>query len=116
MESDLIKTIFQVNAVAPGFIASDMTAKLGDDIEKKILETIPLGEYIFFFKFFIFFYQISHCSWPFKFLLQSFRGNGFFKGFEKYSCEIHLKALIIFCFGNVLILLAYVVHQIFVCL
>jgi 3-oxoacyl-[acyl-carrier protein] reductase len=50
MESDLIKTIFQVNAVAPGFIASDMTAKLGDDIEKKILETIPLGEYIFFFK------------------------------------------------------------------
>jgi len=54
MESDLIKTIFQVNAVAPGFIASDMTAKLGDDIEKKILETIPLGEYIFFFKFFIF--------------------------------------------------------------
>ncbi|KAL3577914.1 hypothetical protein D5086_019418 [Populus alba] len=34
-----------VNAVAPGFIASDMTAKLGDDIEKKILETIPLGRY-----------------------------------------------------------------------
>ncbi|KAE9587814.1 hypothetical protein Lal_00022059 [Lupinus albus] len=34
-----------VNAVAPGFIASDMTAKLGDDIEKRILETIPLGRY-----------------------------------------------------------------------
>ncbi|XP_021736291.1 3-oxoacyl-[acyl-carrier-protein] reductase 4-like [Chenopodium quinoa] len=34
-----------VNAVAPGFIASDMTAKLGDDIEKKILENIPLGRY-----------------------------------------------------------------------
>ncbi|KAL2543340.1 3-oxoacyl-[acyl-carrier-protein] reductase [Abeliophyllum distichum] len=34
-----------VNAVAPGFIASDMTAKLGADIEKKILETIPLGRY-----------------------------------------------------------------------
>ncbi|PON85313.1 3-oxoacyl-(acyl-carrier-protein) reductase [Trema orientale] len=34
-----------VNAVAPGFIASDMTAKLGEDIEKKILETIPLGRY-----------------------------------------------------------------------
>ncbi|KAF5944271.1 hypothetical protein HYC85_018348 [Camellia sinensis] len=31
-----------VNAVAPRFIASDMTAKLGGDIEKKILETIPL--------------------------------------------------------------------------
>ena len=41
---------FQVNAVAPGFIASDMTAKLGQDTEKKILETIPLGKtdyYIF---------------------------------------------------------------------
>ncbi|XP_020220893.1 3-oxoacyl-[acyl-carrier-protein] reductase 4 [Cajanus cajan] len=34
-----------VNAVAPGFIASDMTAKLGQDTEKKILETIPLGRY-----------------------------------------------------------------------
>lgn len=34
-----------VNAVAPGFIASDMTAKLGGDMEKKILETIPLGRY-----------------------------------------------------------------------
>lgn len=34
----------QVNAVAPGFIASDMTGKLGEDIEKKILQTIPLGE------------------------------------------------------------------------
>lgn len=34
-----------VNAVAPGFIASDMTAKLGDDIEKKILDQIPLGRY-----------------------------------------------------------------------
>lgn len=34
-----------VNAIAPGFIASDMTAKLGDDIEKKILQTIPLGRY-----------------------------------------------------------------------
>ncbi|KAJ4839404.1 3-oxoacyl-[acyl-carrier-protein] reductase, chloroplastic [Turnera subulata] len=34
-----------VNAIAPGFIASDMTAKLGEDIEKKILQTIPLGRY-----------------------------------------------------------------------
>ncbi|CAK9172558.1 unnamed protein product [Ilex paraguariensis] len=34
-----------VNAVAPGFIASDMTAKLGDEIERKILQTIPLGRY-----------------------------------------------------------------------
>ncbi|KAL2547174.1 3-oxoacyl-[acyl-carrier-protein] reductase [Forsythia ovata] len=34
-----------VNAVAPGFIASDMTSKLGADIEKKILEIVPLGRY-----------------------------------------------------------------------
>ncbi|KAI6683725.1 hypothetical protein NL676_029638 [Syzygium grande] len=34
-----------VNAIAPGFIASDMTAKLGEEVEKKILETIPLGRY-----------------------------------------------------------------------
>ncbi|KAL6197464.1 hypothetical protein ACLB2K_033072 [Fragaria x ananassa] len=34
-----------VNAVAPGFIASDMTAKLGEDVEKKILGSIPLGRY-----------------------------------------------------------------------
>ncbi|KAF4395056.1 hypothetical protein G4B88_017926 [Cannabis sativa] len=34
-----------VNVVAPGFIASDMTSKLGEDIEKKILEIIPLGRY-----------------------------------------------------------------------
>ncbi|KAL6566550.1 3-oxoacyl-[acyl-carrier-protein] reductase, chloroplastic [Orobanche gracilis] len=33
------------NAVAPGFIASDMTAKLGSDFEKKILDAIPLGRY-----------------------------------------------------------------------
>ncbi|KAG6488333.1 hypothetical protein ZIOFF_057101 [Zingiber officinale] len=32
-----------VNAIVPGFIASDMTAKLGEDIEKKNLETIPMG-------------------------------------------------------------------------
>ncbi|XP_075100022.1 3-oxoacyl-[acyl-carrier-protein] reductase 4 [Nicotiana tabacum] len=34
-----------VNAVAPGFIASDMTAKLNEDIEKKILQSVPLGRY-----------------------------------------------------------------------
>lgn len=34
-----------VNAIAPGFIASDMTAKLAVELEKKILETIPLGRY-----------------------------------------------------------------------
>lgn len=33
-----------VNAVAPGFIASDMTSKLSEDIEKKILASVPLGQ------------------------------------------------------------------------
>ncbi|GFY88163.1 NAD(P)-binding Rossmann-fold superfamily protein [Actinidia rufa] len=37
--------IRQVNAVAQAVIAFDMTAKLGGDIEKKILGTIPLGRY-----------------------------------------------------------------------
>ncbi|XP_061360762.1 3-oxoacyl-[acyl-carrier-protein] reductase 4-like isoform X1 [Gastrolobium bilobum] len=34
-----------VNAVAPGFIASDMTAKLGPEFERKVSERIPLGRY-----------------------------------------------------------------------
>ncbi|KAE8784025.1 3-oxoacyl-[acyl-carrier-protein] reductase 4-like [Hordeum vulgare] len=34
-----------VNAIAPGFIASDMTAELGEELEKRILSTIPLGRY-----------------------------------------------------------------------
>ena len=33
------------NAVAPGFIASDMTAELSDKVEEQILKTIPLGRY-----------------------------------------------------------------------
>jgi len=32
-----------VNAVAPGFIETDMTGVLGDDVKKKLLEAIPLG-------------------------------------------------------------------------
>ncbi len=32
-----------VNAVAPGFIATDMTDSLGDDIMKKAIDAIPLG-------------------------------------------------------------------------
>ena len=35
----------QCNAIAPGFIASDMTAELGPEIEAKILTTIPAGKY-----------------------------------------------------------------------
>ncbi|XP_021746510.1 3-oxoacyl-[acyl-carrier-protein] reductase 4-like isoform X2 [Chenopodium quinoa] len=34
-----------VNAIAPGFIASDMTSNLGEDIEKKLMAAIPLGRY-----------------------------------------------------------------------
>jgi 3-oxoacyl-[acyl-carrier protein] reductase len=32
------------NAVAPGFIQTEMTAKLPEDIKKKMLEAIPLGK------------------------------------------------------------------------
>jgi 3-oxoacyl-[acyl-carrier protein] reductase len=32
-----------VNAVAPGFIRTDMTAKLGDEIIQQVLKEIPLG-------------------------------------------------------------------------
>ncbi|XP_056162810.1 3-oxoacyl-[acyl-carrier-protein] reductase, chloroplastic-like [Syzygium oleosum] len=45
MALSLDKAGCKVNAIAPGFIASDMTAKLGEEVEKKILETIPLGRY-----------------------------------------------------------------------
>ena len=38
----------QVNAVTPGFIASDMTSKLSKDIEVAILKNIPLGKCFFF--------------------------------------------------------------------
>ncbi|KAG6494718.1 hypothetical protein ZIOFF_042479 [Zingiber officinale] len=39
---DILVNNAVVNAIVSGFIASDMTAKLGEDIEKKILETIPM--------------------------------------------------------------------------
>jgi 3-oxoacyl-[acyl-carrier protein] reductase len=32
-----------VNAVAPGFIATDMTAKLGEELLEQIKKEIPLG-------------------------------------------------------------------------
>jgi len=32
----------QVNAIAPGFIQTDMTDVLGDDLKEKIVETVPL--------------------------------------------------------------------------
>ena len=33
----------RVNAVAPGFVETDMTADLPDDIKEKAIEAIPLG-------------------------------------------------------------------------
>ena len=32
----------RVNAVAPGYVKSDMTAKLSEEITEKVLENIPL--------------------------------------------------------------------------
>jgi 3-oxoacyl-[acyl-carrier protein] reductase len=32
-----------VNAVAPGFIATDMTAELGEEAQKRLVEQIPLA-------------------------------------------------------------------------
>jgi 3-oxoacyl-[acyl-carrier protein] reductase len=32
-----------VNAVAPGFIATDMTAELGDELTAKLIDQVPLG-------------------------------------------------------------------------
>ncbi|MCS6958503.1 MAG: 3-oxoacyl-[acyl-carrier-protein] reductase [Pseudanabaenaceae cyanobacterium SKYGB_i_bin29] len=34
-----------VNAIAPGFITTDMTAVLGEDIVKQVLQQIPLGRF-----------------------------------------------------------------------
>jgi 3-oxoacyl-[acyl-carrier protein] reductase len=40
---ELASRSITVNAVAPGFIATDMTAKLGEEILQKVREEIPLG-------------------------------------------------------------------------
>ena len=42
---ELAKRNITVNAIAPGFIQTDMTAKLGEKVEAAMLETIPLGKY-----------------------------------------------------------------------
>ena len=35
----------RANAIAPGFISTRMTEKLSEDLQKKMLEIIPLGRY-----------------------------------------------------------------------
>jgi len=47
----------QANAVAPGFISSDMTAELGEEIEKKILSTIPLGMQLLWYRHQLIYYS-----------------------------------------------------------
>ncbi len=42
---ELAKRNVTVNAIAPGFIQTDMTAKLGEKIEAEMRNTIPLGRY-----------------------------------------------------------------------
>lgn len=55
----------QVNAIAPGFITSDMTAKLNEETEQAILKTIPLGKYfsIFFMLILVAIFFSSGCIW-----------------------------------------------------
>lgn len=42
---ELAKRNVTVNAIAPGFIQTDMTAKLGEKIEAAMINTIPLSRY-----------------------------------------------------------------------
>ena len=44
MALEMASRKIRINAVAPGFIATDMTEKLSDDQKAKISERIPLGE------------------------------------------------------------------------
>ena len=41
---ELASRNINANAVAPGFIQTEMTAKLPEEIKKKMLEAIPLGK------------------------------------------------------------------------
>ena len=41
---ELASRNIRVNAIAPGFIDTDMTKKLPEKTKKKLLDTIPLGK------------------------------------------------------------------------
>lgn len=43
MAKELASRNVTVNAIAPGFIATNMTAKLPEDARKKMLDSVPLG-------------------------------------------------------------------------
>jgi 3-oxoacyl-[acyl-carrier protein] reductase len=43
LASEVASRNITVNSVAPGFILSDMTESLNDDVKEKLLESIPLG-------------------------------------------------------------------------
>jgi 3-oxoacyl-[acyl-carrier protein] reductase len=45
MAKELASRNVRVNAVAPGFIETKMTAEMPEDLQKKMLEAIPLGRY-----------------------------------------------------------------------
>lgn len=57
----------QANVIASGFIASDMTAMLGEDIEKKMLDaiSIPLGigKQIYLYLYSIFIQILNMRTW-----------------------------------------------------
>ena len=44
LAKELASRNIRVNAVSPGFIATDMTAKIPEDAKAKMLENIPLGK------------------------------------------------------------------------
>jgi len=45
MARELASRNIRANAIAPGFIATKMTEKIPEDLQKKMLDSIPLGRY-----------------------------------------------------------------------